>query len=68
MLEELIRFLRVGEDGLTPDREVMVQPVRCLGACALAPVVVAVDGKYHGGMTPTKAKALLDDLRGGRDD
>ena len=56
VLEELIRW-----------KEVEVEPVRCLGACALAPVVVTADGKYHGGMTPLKVRTLIQTLRKGRD-
>ncbi|MGC9530064.1 MAG: NAD(P)H-dependent oxidoreductase subunit E [Candidatus Bipolaricaulaceae bacterium] len=65
VFDELARFLEVDEDGLSRDRQVAVETVRCLGACALAPVVVAVDGKYYGGMSPAKARALLKRLVGG---
>ncbi len=65
MLDELNHRLAVDKDGLSEDGLVSVEAVRCLGACALAPVVVAVDGRYLGGMTPTKVGKLLQELLGG---
>lgn len=65
VLDELNHKLAVGKDGLSADGLVSVEAVRCLGACALAPVVVAVDGKYLGGMTTTKVGKLLQELLGG---
>lgn len=65
MLDELNHRLAVGKDGLSEDGLVSVEAVRCLGACALAPVVVAADGRYLGGMTPAKVGKLLQELLGG---
>ena len=42
----------------TPDGKFTIQSVRCLGACALAPVMV-LDEKYFDKMTPTKARTIL---------
>ncbi len=67
VLGELDRFLRLGEDGLSEDGQVTVEPVRCLGACALAPVVVTADGRYHGAMTPAKVRSLVEKLVGDTD-
>lgn len=44
--------------GTTDDRLFTFQPVNCVGACALAPVIVA-DGKYHDHMTPDSAIELI---------
>jgi len=56
--------LRAGET--SPDGEVTLERVNCLGACALAPLAV-VDGQYHGQMTESKAdKVLQPILRVGR--
>ncbi len=68
VLGELDRFLSLDEDGLSEDGRVTVEQVRCLGACALAPVVVTADGNYHGGMTPTKVRSLVECLGGADDD
>jgi NADH:ubiquinone oxidoreductase subunit E len=43
--ESIQHLLKVGPGGTTEDRLFTFQPVNCLGACALAPVMV-VDGEY----------------------
>jgi NADH-quinone oxidoreductase subunit E len=60
------RILRAIEDrlGVTPgettdDLAVTLETVACLGACALAPVMV-VDDVYHGLLTPDEAVAIVD--------
>lgn len=45
----------------TEDRLFTYQPVNCVGACALAPVMV-VDGRYHDHMTPQSAIELIRGL------
>jgi len=47
--------------GTTPDRLFTLQAVNCVGACALAPVMM-VDGKYYDGVTRDKARDLLRGL------
>jgi NADH:ubiquinone oxidoreductase subunit E len=44
--------------GTSPDGKFSFAPVNCLGACALAPVMV-VDGEYFGGVTATSAIRIL---------
>ncbi|MBE1426446.1 NADH:ubiquinone oxidoreductase subunit E [Desulfomicrobium macestii] len=39
-----------------------LEPVRCLGACGLAPVMV-VDRDTHGGVTPDSACAILEEYK-----
>lgn len=46
----------------TEDMEFTFETVACLGACALAPVMI-VDGTYHGKMTYRKVKLVLDSVR-----
>jgi len=49
------------EDGeTTEDLFFSFETVACLGTCALAPVMV-IDGEYHGGMTPERVEAVLDE-------
>jgi NADH-quinone oxidoreductase subunit E len=48
--------------GTTEDRLFTYQPVNCVGACALAPVMV-VDGQYHDHMTPDSAIEIIRGLR-----
>ncbi len=49
----------VGTDGTTPDGELTVEIVYCMGSCALAPVVV-VDGQVAGRM---RRETLLRQLK-----
>jgi len=45
----------------TPDKNVSLETVNCLGCCALAPVVV-VDGKYNAQTTIQKADKILTEI------
>jgi len=57
-----VRSLLGIEDGeTTADMGFSLETVACLGACALAPVMV-VDGKYHGNLTPRRAERILRQL------
>jgi NADH:ubiquinone oxidoreductase subunit E len=47
--------------GTTSDRLFTLQAVNCVGACALAPVMI-VDSKYYDGVTPDSALDILKDL------
>ncbi len=58
ILEGLERDLGIQRGGTTEDLRFTLTTVNCVGACALAPVVV-VNEDYHGGATPSGlAKAL----------
>jgi len=59
--EAIIREFRVEPGGTTRDRLFSFNAVNCVGACALAPVMV-VDGKYHDGVTPESALEILHGL------
>jgi len=51
------------EDGeTTEDMLFTLETVACLGACALAPVLVIGD-KYHGKMSPRKIKTLIKKIK-----
>lgn len=47
--------------GTSPDGKFTFSPVNCVGACALAPVMV-VDGEYHGGLEVDSAMKLLHEI------
>lgn len=49
---------RVAAGGTSPDGKLSFAPLNCLGACALAPVMV-VDGEYHGGLSVGSALEIL---------
>ncbi len=59
--EAICREFQVEPGGTTRDRLFSFQAVNCVGACALAPVMV-VDGKYYDGVTPDSALEILHQL------
>ena len=59
--EAICKEFKVEPGGTTPDRLFSYSPVNCVGACALASVMV-VDGEYHGGMTTDSALEILQGL------
>jgi NADH-quinone oxidoreductase subunit E len=63
VLEHFERRLGVRAGRTSPDGEYTLERVNCLGACALAPLVV-VDGRYYSQMTESKADAVLGALGG----
>jgi len=50
--------------GTSPDGKFTFSPVNCVGACALAPVMV-VDGQYYGGLAVDSALELLEKIAAG---
>jgi len=62
VLERLLRDLNLPEPGTTRDCEFTLRPVRCIGCCALAPVV-RVDTNTHPHLTQTKVPGLLKKYR-----
>ena len=58
--ETICEEFNIEPGSTTADRLFTLQAVNCVGACALAPVMV-VDGEYHDGVTPESA---LDIIRG----
>lgn len=63
ILEHFERKLGISAGETSPDKEYTLERVNCLGACALAPLVV-VDGEYFGQMTETKANTILEKIKG----
>jgi NADH-quinone oxidoreductase E subunit len=58
VLERLKEMLGVEEGETTPDGRFSVECARCLGACALAPVVL-VNERVHGNVKPEQVEGLL---------
>ncbi len=58
VLNRIQEILNVSPGCTTKDDEFTLETVNCLGACALAPIVV-VDGNYHGQATTQKAGAII---------
>ncbi len=61
ILNRLETKLRIRAGETSRDRQVTLETVNCLGACALGPVTV-VDGKYSGQMDIAKVDRLLKGL------
>ena len=59
--EMICKEFQVEAGGTTPDGLFSFQPVNCVGACALAPVMI-VDGEYHDGVTRDAAREILQGL------
>jgi NADH:ubiquinone oxidoreductase subunit E len=62
LVEEMEKHLNVEAGGTTKDLDFTLETVACVGACALAPLVV-VDKKAHGRQTPTSLKKVVDEIR-----
>ena len=58
LVEELERQLGVGPDETTEDRKFTVKTVNCVGACAMAPVLIVGDS-YHGNAKPARVGKFL---------
>ena len=59
--EMICKEFQVEAGGTTPDGLFSFQPVNCVGACALAPVMI-VDGEYHDGVTLGAVREILQAL------
>jgi NADH-quinone oxidoreductase subunit E len=59
IVDELCRVLGVSPGGTTADGSFTVETVNCVGACAMAPLVL-VNGEYHGHITPSRARELVE--------
>lgn len=60
VLDKLSGLLGIKEGETTPDGQFSIESARCLGACALAPVVV-VDEKVYGNVQPGDVKRILEE-------
>lgn len=59
LVEELERELKIkAGQSMTEDGEFSIETVNCVGACAMAPVVVVGDN-YHANVTPGNLSAML---------
>lgn len=59
VLNRIEEMLGIEAGSTTKDNMFTLETVNCLGACALAPIVV-VDGYYHGQTTVQKVAAILN--------
>jgi len=59
LLDKVKEMLKVEENGTTEDLRYTLEPVACLGACGLAPVMM-VDEETHGRLVPEKLGSIID--------
>ena len=62
LVDHVSRTFAIDVGGTSDDQKVTLETVNCVGACALAPLVI-VDGAYHGNMTPARLDRLFKKLR-----
>lgn len=58
VLNEIENQLNIDVGETTPDNNFTLETVRCLGTCAIGPVVT-IDGEYHGQMNSKKIHSIL---------
>ena len=58
----LKKELNLEEENTTADKLFTLETVHCVGACALAPVIM-IDDKYYAKMTPDSVRGVLDEYR-----
>jgi len=58
IMDKVEESLTIKPGETTQDMKFTLERVNCLGCCALGPVIV-IDKDYHGKMTPTKVKEVL---------
>ena len=59
IVDEVSRQLNIADGETTQDMLFTLETVRCLGTCALGPVLV-IDGEYYGQMNAKKVTKLLN--------
>ncbi|MBK5099674.1 MAG: NAD(P)H-dependent oxidoreductase subunit E [Desulfobacteraceae bacterium] len=64
--EEFAHNLGIKPGETTPDNEITLETVNCMGACALGPIVV-VDGHYFSQVKRQRVKKIIDQARTGLD-
>lgn len=62
VLDQLKNVLGIDVGETTDDLMFTLETVNCVGACALAPVVV-INDYYHGYVTPGKVESLIKEYR-----
>ncbi len=65
LVDEVDRLLNIAPDETTPDTKFTLKTVNCVGACAMAPVMI-VGEKYRGNARAARVGGYLE--QGGRDD
>jgi NADH:ubiquinone oxidoreductase subunit E len=67
LLEEMERLLKIKPGETTEDMSFTIKTVNCVGACAMAPVLI-VGEKYHGGAQPAKVAKYIGEVEAAHED
>ncbi|MBI9034100.1 MAG: NADH-quinone oxidoreductase subunit NuoE [Bacteroidales bacterium] len=62
IIRELEKVLKIKAGYTTKDGLFSLETVPCVGACSLAPVLL-INEKYHGKLTPTSIRELIQEYR-----
>jgi NADH:ubiquinone oxidoreductase subunit E len=62
LADEVLTQLDVEPGEMTKDGAFTLETVNCVGACALAPLVI-IDTRYHDHVTPGKLRGVVEDAR-----
>lgn len=63
IIDEIYKNLGIKPGETTADREFSLETVNCIGACAIAPALVAND-KVHARVTPATIRDIIEECRG----
>ncbi len=63
ILRKLKRELGIDVNETTPDMRYTLETCRCVGNCSKAPVMMIVDEKVHGGLTPSNVMEILKEYK-----
>jgi NADH:ubiquinone oxidoreductase subunit E len=66
LIEEIERLLKIKSGETTEDMGFTIKTVNCVGACAMAPVVI-VGEQYHGSAQPAKVAKYLAETEAGHE-
>jgi NADH-quinone oxidoreductase subunit E len=62
LYEHACKKLGIGHKEVTPDGQISLEEVECIGACSWAPAI-QVNYDFHHFVTPERLDKLIDDLR-----
>jgi len=63
LIDQIFQLLQIKPGETTQDEEFSLETVNCLGACAIAPVML-VNGKVHAKVTSGKLEEVINRYRG----
>lgn len=63
LIDDIHNILKIKPGETTEDGMFSLETVNCVGACALAPVIV-INNKYYGNVNKNKLKEILSEYRG----